>query len=162
MEFQKPTDEQLHEFLMLKYIEYQMEQNIKKHNADHNSAVEEWEDQLRKISPDTFTRYLDDKGARHECSLCGESSLSVPEGMTINPAVKPEFITEPTIEQRESFYTENMIRYVQWVNLGTNKINDMKNKTYYMMHCLNCGNLSLIRSRYVIDWYRVNGREAEE
>ncbi|MFN1130424.1 hypothetical protein ACJK9F_002977 [Lelliottia nimipressuralis] len=159
MDFQKPTDDELHEFLMLKYIEFQMEQHQKVHNSDNDKAIQQWEVELRRITPEIFTRYLDDRGASHKCSLCGEESLSVPEGVTVSPNIKPEHYAKLSLEERDKFFEANLISYVQWTNLGSNTLFDIKSRTYYMMHCLHCGNLTLIRCRFVIDWNRAQGKD---
>ncbi|ELV2770953.1 hypothetical protein QYE92_03500 [Enterobacter cloacae subsp. cloacae] len=159
MEFQKPTNEELHEFLMLKFVEYQMEQQLKVSNAENVKAIEQWEKRLREVTPEIFTKYLEEKGASHKCSLCGEESLSVPEGMTVNPNLKPEHYANMSIDERSKVFEANLVSYVQWTNLGSNTLFDLKSRTYYMMNCLNCGNLTLIRCRYVLDWNRANGKE---
>ncbi|HHR1550280.1 MULTISPECIES: hypothetical protein [Klebsiella] len=158
MDINKPTDEQLQEFLMFKYLEHQAKLNMQDINQHEEDRKAQFEAELRKVTPRDFANYLDAKGIRKTCVLCGSESLSVPEGGVIDSLTLPADFDERTREEKQSFFTTGKVTYVGYITLGE-KFSDVLTKTYYPMHCLNCGNLHLIRVRKVLDWLKDQSKE---
>jgi hypothetical protein len=154
MEIKKPTDEELHEFLMIKYIEYQLTQQQKEFNKESESRKVAFENDLRKITPQLFSRFLDAKGVSKNCTLCGSDALSVPEGGIIEGVTLPDNFDQMKTDEQSRFFQSGKVTYVGYTTLGGKSLSDLLTKTYYPMHCLNCGNLNLIRVRKVLAWVK--------
>lgn len=155
-----PTEEQLKEFLLLKYVEHEAKLRMQDINQGAKEHKNEFEEHLQKVTPRDFADYLDAKGIRKTCVLCGSESLSVPEGGTIGGLTLPADFDERTQEEKRSFFTSGKVTYVGYITLGE-KLSDVFTKTYYPMHCLNCGNLHLIRVRKVLDWLKEQSKEED-
>lgn len=162
MKTRLPTDDQLKHFLITQFFEYQMKQEMEELNKGSNEQIEKFKSRLQKVTPRLFARYLEAKGVSKNCTLCGEDALSVPEGGVIDGKALPKNYHQMTTDEQRAFFNSGMVTYVSYMQLGGESLADLRHKTYYPMHCLNCGNLNLIRVSKVLDWIEKETKEEQE
>lgn len=154
MEIKPPSEEELHEFLLWKYLEYKSSQEVQEINKEALSHVKRYRERLMKVTPDLFFRFLSEKGVSGACISCGSLRLSVPESSVVQWAEneRPENFKNLTQEEQVELVANNTQRYVSYASLGDVKRPSGIRKSYYMVHCLNCGYLSLYRTSAVLNW----------
>ncbi|HFJ4329217.1 hypothetical protein [Serratia liquefaciens] len=151
IEVKKPTEEELRDFTTRKFLEEQFNKSVE---AQQNKKINEYKKRLHKITPTLFRQFLTDKGVPFRCPSCGSDDLSVPESFTMQSNKIPgDFLKLPEDKQEElvETLTDSHVSYVTLGNMGpvTGLI-----KSYYQVHCLNCGHLSLYRSATVLNWLK--------
>lgn len=154
MEIKKPTKKELYDYLLSKYIEDKCKEEADEINKKSMSRVKKHKERLMEITPEIFFRFLSEKGVSSVCPSCGSSRLSAPESMDLcwDKNKKPENFNNLPLEKQSELIKENIKHYVSYTFWGDVKsIPDMR-KTYYMLHCLNCGYLSLYRTSAVLKW----------
>ncbi|MEX9845426.1 hypothetical protein AB7W67_07830 [Providencia rettgeri] len=157
MDAKRPTDDELKEFLLDKYIEEKLQDHadhIKaSYNKNLNRSIERYKKKLAKVTPKLFFAFLTEKGFSAKCVSCGSSNLSVPESGTLNSEKLPENFSTLDDETKRSIMDEAMSSHVSYTSFEE-KPNGIVglSKSYYKMHCLNCGHLSLYRTSTVLKW----------
>ncbi|EAY8115199.1 hypothetical protein V4E24_000863 [Salmonella enterica] len=152
MEIKQPTEEELKDFLLRKYLEEKFNQDIQDANEESRKYVKKYEERLIKVTPDHFFRFLSEKGVSGTCVSCGSSKLSVPEGGIVRGEKLPENFDDLTQEEKIQLIKNNVQNYVSYVSFEDVRKPSGIGKSYYMVHCLNCGYLSLYRSAAVLNW----------
>ncbi|ENA8270593.1 hypothetical protein ABGX67_000496 [Salmonella enterica] len=61
MEIKQPTEDELWEFLLRKYLDEQSNQELDKVNKEARKHVEKYKDRLMKVTPDLFFHFLSEK-----------------------------------------------------------------------------------------------------
>ncbi|EFM9182926.1 TPA: hypothetical protein ACH9SQ_001462 [Escherichia coli] len=154
MEIKKPTKKELYDYLLSKYIEDKCKEEADEINKKSMSRVKKHKERLMEITPEIFFRFLSEKGVSSVCPSCGSARLSIPESMDLcwDKNKKPENFNNLPLEEQSELIKENIKHYVSYTFFGDVKsIPDMR-KTYYTLHCLNCGYLSLYRTSAVLKW----------
>ncbi|EAY4420355.1 hypothetical protein LGG40_002910 [Salmonella enterica] len=153
MEIKQPTEDELREFLLCKYLEAQSNQELYEVNKETRKSVAKYKDRLMNVTPELFFRFLSEKGVSGMCISCGSSRLSVPESSIVRWAEgRPKNFKDFTQEEQIELVKNNTQRYVSYTSFDdANKPSGIR-KSYYMVHCLNCGYLSLYRSSAVLSW----------
>ncbi|EPU1024667.1 hypothetical protein ACJWRY_02015 [Klebsiella pneumoniae] len=152
MDMKKPTEEDLKNFLLQKYLEESIITAEKTELEVKRKISERYRQRLMKVSAEDFFKYLAEKGVSRHCIACGSNKLSVPQSVELKSEGLPKnFDDLPEMEQELALDTAS-ITYMQYVSFE-----DLDNpaglrKSYYMMHCQNCGNLTLYRSSAVLNW----------
>lgn len=149
IEVKQPTEEELRDFLMRKFLEEQLNKSAEEHT---NKKVNAYKKRLHRVTPTLFRQFLADKGVLFRCPSCGSDDLSVPESFTMQPNKIPgDFLSLPEDKQVELVekLTDAHVSYVSLGNMGP--VSGLI-KSYYQVHCLNCGHLSLYRSVTVLNW----------
>lgn len=157
MGINQPTDEELKEFLLKKYAEEIMnkmlEQDIDQADKSAKKAVNKYKDRLMQVTPELFFKFLVAKGASLKCVSCGAQELSVPESSFLNSDKIPANFGELDESQKRAVMAQATTRYVSYITFDKKK--DSFHgllQSYYKVHCLNCGNLSLYRSSSALQW----------
>ncbi|EFJ2947432.1 TPA: hypothetical protein ACYQQO_002014 [Escherichia coli] len=152
MEINHPTDEELRDFLLKKYLEEQFQNEI---NGSNQKDIKQHEELLKEVTPEIFFRFLSEKGVSGACISCGSSKLSAPENRVICIDKIPDDFKKLTKEEQHNVVKGLAQRYVAYVAFGdTNTPSGVS--SYYMVHCLNCGYLSLYRTSEVLKWLEKN------
>ncbi|CNH93823.1 hypothetical protein ABQG65_22495 [Yersinia alsatica] len=155
----RPTEEEMRDFLLRKYIEEQLNQEAEE---DRKMKEEKYKQRLMKVSPALFLRFLEEKGVSLRCPSCNSSELSIPESFTMRSEKLPASTgSSPDTQQRD---VNKLLSdpYVSYIPLG-NKLNlSGLIKSYYQIHCNNCGHLSLYRTVTVLKWLENFDRESDE
>lgn len=145
----KPTEEELRNFVMRKFLEEQLNKETEEYNEE---KLANYKQRLMKVTPTLFRKFLAEKGAAFHCLSCGSNELTVPESTTLQSEKLPDNFSSLPEAEREMI-TDALIRsYVSYVTWGNeNRVSGLR-KSYYQVHCLNCGHLSLYRSAAVLNW----------
>lgn len=149
MSSEEPAKQELQDFLQRMYMEEKL--NAESANLEKDS-IQKYQQKLMKINAKIFFRFLMEKGVSNGCLACGSGQLSVPESI--------EFLGENVPEDFELLSTEEKMKYVQitkatylrYVSFdGVDSLIGLR-RSYYQVHCLNCGNLTLYRTAAVLNW----------
>ncbi|HIC1788885.1 TPA: hypothetical protein ACW0I5_002709 [Escherichia coli] len=149
MEPQYPTDEELKNFLLKKYLEEQFQNEI---NESNQKAIKQHEERLQQVTPEIFFRFLSEKGVSGACVSCGSPKLSAPENRVLRVDKIPKTPESLTKDEQSNLATELTRCYVNYAVFGDAGTLSSVNKCYYMVHCLNCGYLGLYRASEVLKW----------
>ncbi|EAV5088658.1 hypothetical protein ABVL59_004815 [Salmonella enterica] len=153
MEIKQPTEDALWEFLLRKYLEDQSNQELDEVNKEASKHVAKYKDRLMKVTPDLFFHFLSERGVSGTCISCGSSRLSVPESRVVRWGEgKPKNFKDLTQEEQIELVENNTQCFVSYTSFGDVRRPSGIRKSYYMVHCLNCGYLSLYRSSAVLNW----------
>ncbi|EIX4509137.1 hypothetical protein MKI77_003067 [Escherichia coli] len=156
MELKSPTDEELKNFLLKKYIEEQVQNKI---NESNQKTIKQHEERLQGVTPEIFFRFLSEKGVSGACVSCGSSKLSAPENRVIRVDKIPETFKTLTKDEHSNLATELTQCYVNYVVFGDTGTLSSVSQCYYMVHCLNCGYLGLYRASEVLKWLDKNNAQ---
>ncbi|MGA6677904.1 hypothetical protein [Escherichia coli] len=149
MEPKYPTDEDLKNFLLKKYLEEQFQNEI---NESNQKDIKKYEERLQEVTPEIFFRFLSEKGVSGACVSCGSPKLSVPESRVIRAEKIAKEFKKLSQEEQNKVDEGLAQRYVTYVAFGDTLSPSGINKIYYVVHCLNCGYLSLYRASAVLKW----------
>ncbi|MER2868127.1 hypothetical protein ABTW46_03085 [Morganella morganii] len=168
MGIKQPTDEELKAFLLKKYTEEIMnkmlEHDTDQANKSTKKAINKYKDRLMQVTPELFFEFLVTKGVSLKCNSCGAEELSVPEGSFVDSEKVPDNFSELDEAQKREVMNQATTRYVSYTILDKNKdsLHGLL-RSYYRVHCLNCGNLSLYRSSSVLQWFeKSKGEQPDE
>lgn len=153
MEIKKPTEQELQDFLMRKYLEEKLNEEFTEHASAKQRVVEKHKQNLKKINAEAFFKFLAEKGVSRKCVACGSEKLSVPQGMEIATEKMPENFNELSSAEQGMFIDAMSTTYVQYVSFDGMDNPIGLTKSYYTVHCLNCGNLTLYRTKAVLNWF---------
>ncbi|EHH3357831.1 hypothetical protein ACK1W8_002193 [Salmonella enterica] len=163
MEIKQPTEDELWEFLLRKYLDEQSNQELDKVNKEARKHVEKYKDRLMKVTPDLFFHFLSEKGVSGTCISCGSSRLSVPESSIVRWSEGvPKNFKDLTQEEQIELVEKNTLRYVSYTSFRDVKRPSGIRKSYYMVHCLNCGYLSLYRTSAVLNWLEKDKAQGDD
>ncbi len=162
MEIPYPSEQELKDFLISLYAQSQAEQQLKEHNKKNSNPVDEFQERLKKVTPELFAEYLASKGIEQKCQMCRHEKFAVPEsGVLIRSELPENYLSLPDDEKSKSF--DKIVRtFVTPITLGSDKFSDILHKTYFPTHCMNCGYLNLYRARSVLNWIDNKNKEARE
>ena len=107
--------------------------------------------QLRKVTPELFAKFLDERGASRTCLSCGSNKLSVPEASTIDETKLPKDMTDLTNEELVDVQIAAMTQYVNYSFIEEERMPRLSN-VQYRVNCLNCGFVSHYRAYPVVQW----------
>lgn len=163
MEIKKPTDNELQDFLLRKFLEEKINQDAKK---EADAWADKYKQRLMKVTPQVLYNFLRDRGISAFCASCGAAELSVPESSS---AQFEMLKSEASIEQstfgsthNASFPTVLKSSYVSYTTLdGQDNLRYLRG-TYYPVHCLRCGHLSLYRTATVLNWLELLEKKGEK
>jgi predicted nucleic-acid-binding Zn-ribbon protein len=145
----KPTEDELRDFLTQKFLEEQFGKEAEENNS---KSLADYKQRLMRVTPTLFRKFLAEKGAAFHCLSCGSNELTVPESTTLQSEKLPDNFSSLPDAEREMI-TDALIRsYVSYVTWGDESRVSGLRKSYYQVHCLNCGHLSLYRSVAVLHW----------
>ncbi|HBK4607502.1 TPA: hypothetical protein LLS51_004425 [Serratia marcescens] len=145
----KPTEEELRDFLMRKFLEEQLNKEAEEYN---DKSLADYKQRLMKVTPILLRKFLAEKGVSFRCPSCGSDELTVPENTTVQSENLPSNFNELPEAEREMVFDALMSSYVAYVTWGDESRVSGLRKSYYQVHCLNCGHLSLYRSAAVLNW----------
>ncbi|WP_273818150.1 hypothetical protein [Providencia rettgeri] len=157
MDVKHPTDEELKEFLLNKYLEektkFNLERSLEDLNKRANRSAKDYKEKLTKITPQLFFQFLTEKGFSAQCISCGAKELSVPESGFLDDDKIPANFEELNKAEQTEAIEQATTKYVSYIFLEKRSSDffDLVG-SYYKMHCLNCGHLSLYRSSTVLKW----------
>ncbi|WP_422527948.1 hypothetical protein [Serratia fonticola] len=158
IEVKQPTEEELRDFLMRKFLEEKLNQEA----AEARKKTEEkYIQRLRKVSPDLFLLFLSQKGVPLVCPSCGSSSLSIPESFTMEKVKQPSASDNLSHTDQGDAPQSLPDTYVSYIPLGDRNYLLALIKSYYQVHCMNCGHLTLYRSATVLNWLEKINLESE-
>ncbi|SUC47004.1 Uncharacterised protein [Providencia stuartii] len=157
MDVKLPTDEELKEFILNKYLEEQIKSKsdlyVENYNKRAKQAAENHKKKLMKVTPELFFQFLAEKGFSAKCVSCGSSELSVPESGFVDSEKVPDKFSSLDENTQRSIMEDATTSYVSYISFEKKPENVVGlTKSYYRMHCLNCGHLSLYRSSTVLKW----------
>ncbi|MBN5255309.1 hypothetical protein JY459_19150 [Serratia marcescens] len=115
--------------------------------------------QVKKVTPELFARFLDDRGASRTCLSCGSNRLSVPETTTVERDKLPENLNELSNEELSKATEEALVQYVSYSFIEEENMPRISN-VKYQVNCLNCGFISFYRAQPVIQWVMDQEEEA--
>lgn len=149
MEIKKPTDKDLQDFLLRKFLEERLNKDT---GSNRDGASEQYKKRLMKITPQVFYKFLHDNGVTLNCLSCGADELSFPESYMMQTEMlalgipdEPE-CSDPSVPKVFSH------PYVSYTTLNGKEDLRSLRKSYYPVHCLKCGHLSLYRTATVLMW----------
>ncbi|HBV2138073.1 hypothetical protein [Klebsiella pneumoniae] len=154
----KPTDKELHEFLLKKYYE----EEIFRERADEREKIAlKYKRRLMTVTPHILFDFLREKGASLSCPSCGSNQLSVPERLSMQ--TESPWVASSQEGTTQSDPSAMLSRsYVGYIILDGDEENiHSLRRSYYPVHCTNCGRLSLYRSASVLSWLE-NKAEGEK
>lgn len=152
MDMKEPTEQELRDFLRQKYLEDQIKDEVAGYSKSKEKVIERYRDRLMKVNAELFFKFLADKGVSRRCIACGSDALSVPQAVQIKSDGLPENYEQLSQLEQGKFIDAVSTTYVQYVSFeGTNDPNGLI-KSYYTVHCANCGNLTLYRASTVLKW----------
>lgn len=146
------SEEDLKNFLIRKYMEEQITQDVAPHNED---VLSKYKSRLKEVTPDKLFEFLAEKGVSLDCPACGAIQLSVPARYNTQieqlSVADEDEITDGNVKDHDSYKMLTKV-YASFLSLGGGQsIADIR-RSYYPLHCLNCGNLSLFRTSTVLKW----------
>lgn len=154
MDISSPTPERLQEFILQLYLEHEVKKQAEEFNKPANEEKKQFENSLQEITPSLFAEYLETKGVSKSCNLCGHDGLTVPQGGYLDRSALPGDFNSLSNDEKVEAMSKARKMYAGYIFLGEKKtLMQMYRSTYYPMHCINCGNLNLIRARSVLDWF---------
>ncbi|HGR4956373.1 TPA: hypothetical protein ACLPEC_000073 [Klebsiella aerogenes] len=153
MDIKEPTEQELRDFLKQKYIEEKLNEEFKGHADAKQRVIEKQKQNLKKISAEAFFKYLADKGVSRKCVACGSEKLSVPQAVEIATEKMPENFDELSTLEQGMLIDAMSSTYVQYVSFDGIDNPIGLTRSYYTVHCLNCGNLTLYRTKPVLNWF---------
>lgn len=157
MDIKLPTSEELQDFLLNKYLEDKaksnLENDIKNINKQANRSIEDYKKKLMRVTPELFFQFLTEKGFSAQCVSCGAKKLSVPESSFINDDKVPNNFEKLSSDEQLEAIEQATTKFVSYISLEKRSSGffDLVG-SYYKVHCLNCGHLSLYRSSNVLKW----------
>lgn len=161
MDMKEPTEQELRDFLRQKYLEDKIKVEVAEHSKSKERVIERYRNRLMKVNAELLFKFLADKGVSRRCIACGSDTLSVPQGVQIKSDGLPENYGQLSLLEQEKFIDAVSTTYVQYVSFeGTNVPNGLI-KSYYTVHCMNCGNLTLYRASTVLKWLESQQKNVE-
>ncbi|HDY3604530.1 TPA: hypothetical protein RQ360_001281 [Klebsiella michiganensis] len=157
MDMKEPTEQELRDFLLRKYYEEQLNDKNDALNNIEQKVTDRYRSRLRSVDAEMLFKYLSEKSVSRHCQACGSEKLSVPQTGYIKTEQLPKDFDALGEAERGMIEDALSARYVQYVSFGNlNSIVGLR-KSYYMVNCLNCGNLSLYRASGVLKWLEDQG-----
>lgn len=154
-----PNEEELRNFLLRTYLEDQIKKEAEEHNR---KEIYNYKQRLLAVTPVLFRKFLAEKGVSFRCPSCGSDDLTVPESATMQTEKLPENFNSLSSTERGMIVDSLLHYYVSYVTWGEGSHVSHLRKSYYQVHCLNCGHLSLYRSVTVLNWLENLDKESEE
>ncbi|HFD3264491.1 hypothetical protein [Klebsiella quasipneumoniae] len=151
MDMKEPTEQELRDFLLRKYLEEKIDLEHEANAAHFNGIMQRNKQKLMEVDAATFFKFLSAKGVERKCAACGSEKLTVPETTDLKAKDMPENYEQlPPLEQGFLLGFKGTT-YVHYVSFDENNP-FVIDKSYYTVHCQNCGNLTLYRTKAVLEW----------
>ncbi|MGJ0477926.1 hypothetical protein ACR6AP_25015 [Klebsiella variicola] len=154
MDMKEPSEQELRDFLIRKYLDEKIDPDLEPHYAYMTEMMHRYKQELMEINADTFFKFLSEKGVARKCAACGSEKLTVPEVKELKAKDTPESFDQLNPFEQGFLMGFKGTTYVQYVSLERNDHPANIEKSYYMVHCQNCGNLTMYRTKVVLDWFR--------
>lgn len=139
----------------LKFVKDTVDKRLSKNPMEKqkfiNLKLHRLNEQLRKVTPELFARFLDERGASRTCLSCGSNRLSVPETSTVDKTKLPENFTDLTIEEQARLYTDAMTQHISYTFIEEENWPRLSN-VKYRVNCMNCGFISFYRAWPIVQW----------
>lgn len=163
-----PTNAELNDFLINLYQEHQLQEVEKailshyksKHGTTKNSN-EKFNQKMSAVTPELFRSFLAEKGVHGQCISCGSNDLTTPETGTMNNDINTgdllsdiEQYNRADSEERDNLILNNRIfkKHASYSSLVDINNPLYRMRCYFIVHCSNCGHLSLYRASTVLNW----------
>ncbi|CRL46140.1 hypothetical protein SGGMMB4_04487 [Sodalis glossinidius str. 'morsitans'] len=131
---------------MRKFLEEQLNKEAKERK---NKKLANYKQTLMQVTSVLFRKFLAEKGVSFCCPSCGSDELTVPERRLLqSKKFVANFNSLPVAEKKDALINS----YVSYLTWGDESCLSGLIKSYYQVHCLNCGHLSLYRSIAVLQW----------
>ncbi|MEB7893216.1 hypothetical protein NGK65_05645 [Serratia ureilytica] len=133
------------------YFEQQFADEDKRKKSIQDKLFIKLDAHVKKVTPELFARFLDERGASRTCLSCGSNKLSVPETTTIQRDKLPENFSELSPEAQSKATEGALVQYVSYSFIEDETMPRLSN-VKYRVNCLNCGFISFYRASPVVQW----------